>query len=224
VPLFVEVDSGNEGKFKKQPRVMALKMWQLVAVGRWVRMVSVVTTLRIETQLVSRVLAQKANDGRDGLTPQKLIVQHLRDLAGACAEILHGIAMSCVLAHFGKGLKAGDFYEAAFFKHLLPSMQRKEHRDFHFFVGPFGLKLFDIGSERILSPALLPEEWQNEQTIKDVYDDLKKREDLILVDKNGFSRKASPDRYFKKTLPGNKLATWHPVIPNGSYPLDGPWI
>ena len=49
MPLFVEVDSGAEGKFKNQPRIMAMKMWQHVSVGHWVSKAAVVTTLRIET-------------------------------------------------------------------------------------------------------------------------------------------------------------------------------
>jgi hypothetical protein len=45
-------------------------------------------------------------------------------------------------------------------------MKRKDRRDFHFFVGPFGMKTFDLGGERKLQPEFVRKELNmGEQTI-----------------------------------------------------------
>lgn len=154
IPVFVEVDTGNEQKFQKQSRIIAMKMWQSVAVGQWIEKSSTVVTLRIETQLMSKALVQKARKGHRDLDEQTLIFQHLRDLSGACTEILHAVTLTCVLAHFNlESDNNRTLYDHLFFGHLIESMNRKDRRDFHFFVGPFGFNLFDLDNERMVTPA-----------------------------------------------------------------------
>ena len=155
VPVFVEIDSGVEGKFRNQSRIVAMKMWQSVAVGSWIDSAPMVATLRMETQLIDKQLIKKTRDDHHSLSPQDLIVQHLRDLTGACAEILHGLTLSCVVATIAlKVDRTVVLYDKFFFEHLLESMQKTDRRDFHFFIGPFDFKSFDFGNNLMATPSL----------------------------------------------------------------------
>lgn len=158
VPVFVEVDTGNEHKFRNQSRIIAMKMWQSVAVGQWIEKSSTVVTLRMETQQISKNLVQKVRKGRGELTSQTLIVQHLRDLLGACTEILHAVTLACVFAQFDLKKKVSLFYNKNFFEHLFDSMKGNECRDFHFFVGPFSFDFFDLDTERMATPIYVGKE------------------------------------------------------------------
>ena len=165
IPLFIEVDSGVEPEKKKKYRRAAMKMWQYTAAGHLIPNVDFVATLRMETQIVDRELAEWAKLNTENMTPEKLIVQNYFDITCACAEIFYALAMSVVYRLHRKtngdkhkqvdmdGIDA-NFYETLHSKDT--GKKKRELWDYHFFIGHFEFNTFLFGSDRVLEPKPEP--------------------------------------------------------------------
>lgn len=165
IPLFIEVDSGVEPEKKEKYRRAAMKMWQYIAAGHLIPNVDFVATLRMETQIVDRELAEWAKMNTEHMTPEKLIVQNYFDITCACAEIFYALAMSVVYRLHSKtggdkhkqvdmdGIDA-NFYETLHAK--ATTKKKQELWDYHFFIGHFEFDTFLFGSDRVLDPKPEP--------------------------------------------------------------------
>tara|TARA_Y100000389_G_scaffold192889_2_gene220978 strand:- start:4496 stop:8914 length:4419 start_codon:yes stop_codon:yes gene_type:complete len=164
IPLFVEVDTGDESHKTNQGRRGAMKMWQSTAAGHidTSQKVKYVATLRFQTQRIDKQLHKAVKDKSSSFTTEDAIMRHNYDLACGVAEIVHGLIIPVYKKNNANIVWGADVMDQNFFRPLYEygdkaTKSNESHLfDYHFFIGQFEFDVFNFGSMRNMPPHPSP--------------------------------------------------------------------
>lgn len=202
IPLFVEVDTGDENHKTNQGRRGAMKMWQSTAAGHidTSQKVKYVATLRFQTQRIDKQLHKAVKDKSSSFTTEDAIMRHNYDLACGVAEIVHGLIIPVYKKNNANIVWGADVMDQNFFRPLYEygdkaTKSNESHLfDYHFFIGQFEFDVFNFGSMRNMPPHPSPN--VKYPSFKNQVTDLNQRNDADYLSWFG---KTKPDmqQYFK---------------------------
>ncbi len=204
IPLFVEVDTGDEDHKKNQPRRSAMKMWQATAAGHidTSQKVKYVATLRFQTQKIDKQMHKAVKDKSSSFTIEDAIMRHNYDLACGIAEIVHGLIITAYKKNNADIVWSTDVMDVNFFRSLYEYCDEKKTKreeahlfDYHFFIGQFEFNVFNFGSIRNMPPYPSPAS-ASYASPKNQITEFEKKTDTQYISLFG-KNKADMKQYFK---------------------------